>query len=84
MADALKCIVSRNCLLILSGTGTADRLCTSDNSGVRPPLGYEPARLSSMRPALARATCAEAGENTGTSSLTGAMVLVHVEKDQFK
>lgn len=60
-------------LLILSGMGSADRLCTSDNSGVRPPLGYEPARLSSMRLALASATCAEAGEKTGTSSSRGAM-----------
>lgn len=72
--------MSRICLLILNGTGTADRLCTSANSGVRPPWGYEPARLSSRRPATARATRAEAGENTGTSSLRDAMAPVHVQK----
>lgn len=71
-------VVSKISLLILSGMDTADRLCTSDNSGVRPPLGYEPARLSSMRLALASATPAEAGEKTGTSSSRGAMALVQV------
>lgn len=73
-------MMSRICLLILNGTGTADRLCTSDKSGVSPPWVYEPARLSSRRPATARATRAEAGENTGTSSLRDAMAPVHAQK----
>lgn len=42
-------------------------------SGVRPPCGYEPARLSSRRWAPAEmAAEAEGGEKTGTSS--GIMV----------
>lgn len=72
--------VTRNSLLILSGMGTADRLCTSGKSGVRPPFGYEPARLSSRRLALASATCAEPGEKTGTSSFRGAMAFMHVQR----
>lgn len=70
-------------LLVLSGMGSADRLCTSDNSGVRPPSGYEPARLSSIRLALARATCAESGEKTGTSRLRGAIARCACAKTEW-